>query len=325
MAEGTEESMKILCVGEMVADVVVRPVPVIDFNTDSVIVEEISIRNGGDALNTAVGLGKLSDDVVFVGRAGCDMFGRQIVQIAKEAGVDTGHVVYSRTEENSKVIALIRADGERCFLHRVGSNREFCPEDVGVSVMKRCSHLHIGGTFHLDAFDGEGAAGVLKTAVELGLTTSMDVAYDHSGRWFELIRCCMPYLTYFVPSLNEARHMLGSEDCALAASEFKKAGVRNVLIKLGKDGVYCLPETGRAFRCGSYDVEVVDATGAGDGFMAGLLSGLAEKRLLEECVIRGSANAAFVIQAVGATSGVPDRKTLLNFIDKQKKPEIVYE
>jgi sugar/nucleoside kinase (ribokinase family) len=316
--------MKILCVGEMVADVVVKPVPVIDFKTDSVIVQEISIKNGGDALNTAVGLGKLSHDVVFIGRAGNDVFGRQIVEIAREAGVNVEHVVFSKTEENSKVIALIREDGERCFLHRVGSNKELCAADIDMKVMEQCGHLHIGGTFHLDTFDGEQAAQVLKCATELGLTTSMDVAYDHSGRWLSLIRCCMPYLTYFVPSLNEAQHMLGSEDCRYITEAFKKEGVKNVIVKLGKEGVYCDPEDGKPFRCGTYDVPVVDATGAGDGFMAGLISGIADGLPLTECVVRGTANAAFVIQAVGATSGVPDRSRLLEFINSTERPEIVY-
>ena len=67
--------MSILCVGEMVADIVVRPVPADVQQRDSTIVEEISVVNGGDALNTAVGLGRLGHDVAFIGKAGKDDFG----------------------------------------------------------------------------------------------------------------------------------------------------------------------------------------------------------------------------------------------------------
>lgn len=62
--------MSILCVGEMVADIVVRPVLADVQQRDSTIVEEISVVNGGDALNTAVGLGRLGHDVAFIGKAG---------------------------------------------------------------------------------------------------------------------------------------------------------------------------------------------------------------------------------------------------------------
>lgn len=115
--------MSILCVGEMVADIVVRPVPADVQQRDSTIVEEISVVNGGDALNTAVGLGRLGHDVAFIGKAGKDDFGRMLVDIARNAGVDVSHVKVSQIYDNSKVVALISADGQRSFLHCPGSIR----------------------------------------------------------------------------------------------------------------------------------------------------------------------------------------------------------
>lgn len=317
--------MGILCAGEMVADIVVRPVPCIDFQTDSIVVDEISVQSGGDALNTAIGLARLGTAVTFVGRAGNDTFGEQLVEIAAKAGVDTAHMRYAEREESSKVIAMIRADGQRCFLHRPGANKEFRPDDVTPAAMSGHGHLHIGGTFHLPAFDGAGAAKLLRTARACGMTTSMDVAHDHEGRWLELIRPCLAHLTWFAPSESEAKHLFGAGDCARVAARCKALGVENVLIKLGADGVYCSSAQGPAFRCAAYDVPVVDTTGAGDGFMAGFLSALDEGLAPEACVLRGSANAAFVIQAVGAVTGVPDRTVLLEFIEQTIQPEIAYE
>lgn len=317
--------MSILCVGEMVADIMVRPVPADVRQQDSTIVEEISIVNGGDALNTAVGLGKLGYDVTFIGKAGKDAFGRMIVDIAKKSGVDVSRVKFSQVYDNSKVVALISADGQRNFLHCSGSNKEFSVEDIEEEALWDKQILHIGGTFHLPKFDGEkGAAIVLRKAQALGVKTCMDVAFDHSGLWLETIGCCLPHLDFFMPSIGEAREMLHISDEKEAALKFKKMGVKNVVIKMGEAGVYCNPQEGRAFYCEPYHVQTVDTTGAGDGFVGGFLGALDSGKCLEDCILEGTANAAFVVQKVGATAGVPDRTELESFIRNQNRPKVRY-
>lgn len=318
--------MSILCVGEMVADIVVKPVPDLSNLPDSTLVDQIALMCGGDALNTAIGLGRTKHSVYFIGKAGKDFFARRIVDIASEAGVCMDYVQYSADRESSKVVALVRGDGARNFLHAPGSNEEFCPGDISEEAMRRCSHLHIGGTFHLPAFDGVGAASVLKKARENGLTTSMDVAYDHSGRWLETIQCCMPHLDYFLPSLGEARcmfpHLTAPSDIA---ARLKDLGVRNVVIKMGEEGVYCSPEKGEPFTCGCYHVKTVDTTGAGDAFVGGFIGALDDGESFETSVVRGTATAAFAVQAVGATAGIPDQEELLSFINSTERLEIKRE
>ena len=48
--------IEILCVGQLVADILVRPVERVDFGIDTQRVELIELRNGGDSLNAAIGL-----------------------------------------------------------------------------------------------------------------------------------------------------------------------------------------------------------------------------------------------------------------------------
>ena len=311
--------------GELVADIVVRPVPNMADLPDSTLVKEINAVNGGDALNTAVNIAKLGGKVTFIGRAGRDLFGQHIVGIAKEAGVDMSHIRYSEDQQTAKVVALIQAGGARKFLHYPGANQQFCLGDISLEVMKTCSHFHIGGTFHLPGFDGADAAKMLKMARELGLTTSMDVAYDHSGRWMETIRCCMPYLDYFMPSTGEAEHLLHEKEPSAMAGVLKELGVRNVIIKMGENGVYCSDAAGHAFTCGCYHVDAIDTTGAGDAFVGGFIHGLDDGLAIEDCVIRGTANAAFAVQQVGATTGIPPLDELQAFIKNSERPKVSYE
>ncbi|HWQ77772.1 MAG TPA: carbohydrate kinase family protein [Anaerovoracaceae bacterium] len=306
--------MDIMCVGEIVADIVVRPVPNIDFTADSMRVEEISVKSGGDAMNTSIDLARLGSRVAFVGKVGRDDFGNMLMDNARAVGVNVDSMAYSDVSSTSRVIALIKENGERCFLHYVGTNDHFEYDDIDLSLLDQCRFLHIGGTFHLPKFDGAGAAALLKLAKGKGLTTTMDVCWDHSGRWAEIIRPCFPYLDYFVPSINEAQHIANTRDIREMAAYFHGNGVKTVVIKLGQEGCYC--STGdRAFRCGSYKVKAVDTTGAGDAFVSGMLSGLNAGFGIEDCIRMGSAVAAFVIQRVGATDGTPDMATLKAYMD----------
>ena len=315
--------MDILCVGEIVADIVVRPVPDIDFSVDSMKVEEISIKNGGDAMNTSINLARLSNDVAFIGKVGRDYFGSLLVDTAKASGVNMDSMAYTSSFLTSRVIALIKENGERCFLHYVGTNNHLEYDDINLSLLDQCKFLHIGGTFHLPKFDGKGAAKLLKLAKEKGVLTTMDVCWDHSGRWAETIKPCFPYLDYFIPSMNEAKHIADTEDIHEIAAYFHRHGVKTVIIKLGENGSYC--NTGTcAFYCGRYTVETVDTTGAGDAFVSGLLSGLNRGYDIEKCVKMGTAVAAFVIQKTGATDGTPDLETLQNFMNNNNL-EIVHE
>ena len=80
--------MDILCVGQLVADVLVRPVDRIDFSVDTKRVEQINVKNGGDSLNTAVILAKLGNKVCYAGKVGDDSFGGYLLSILKSYDID---------------------------------------------------------------------------------------------------------------------------------------------------------------------------------------------------------------------------------------------
>lgn len=316
--------MDILCVGEIVADVVARPVENIDFRIDSMLVEEISIKNGGDAMNTSINLARLGNDVALIGKSGNDILGKFLIEKAKEEGVNMEYMPLSEDAPSSKVIALIKNNGERCFLHYSGANDYFSFKDIDLSALDNCKFLHIGGVFHLPRFDGEGTAQLLKYARRKGVITCMDVAWDHSSRWSKVIHPCFKHLNYFIPSINEAKHIAGTDNVKRIAAYLKENGVETVVIKLGEKGSYCSAKD-RSFYSSSYSVKAIDTTGAGDSFVAGFLTGLNQGAQLEECITMGTAAAAFVVQKIGATDGMPNLKMLQKFIENNNKLERNYE
>jgi len=317
--------MKIICAGEMLVDIVVRSVDQVRFENDACPVQEILITSGGDANNNATNLAKLGHDVTYLGRVGYDDMGDLVVKIAQRAGINMDHVYRSETARQPRSMILVNGEGNRTFLQEAGTSAEFCFEDCDTSVLDGAALLQIGGAFHLPCFDGEGAAKLLKLAQEKGVITSMDVTMDRSGRWTGILDPSYPYLDYFLPSIEQASMIAGTEDPREIADFFLSRGVKNVAVKLGSRGIY-FKNKETAFYVGVYsNLNIIETTGAGDAFCAGFLSGVVEGCTPEECATLGTACSAFAIQAAGATAGMRELKEVRAFIEERPPLEIRYD
>lgn len=317
--------MKVLCVGEMLVDLIVRPVERVTLQNDTCQVEEIRVTHGGDANNNAVNLVKLGHDVTYLGRVGCDDMGDYVVSLGKKAGINMDHVVRSSTAAQTKSLILVGPGGNRTFLQVPGTSAEFCLEDCDLSLLDDADLLQIGGAFHLPKFDGEGSAGLLKIAQEKGVITSMDVTSDRTGRWKGILDPCYPYLDYFLPSIEQASMIAGTEDPREIADFFLGRGVKNVAVKLGSRGSY-FKNAQTAFFAGVYSgLKIVETTGAGDAFCSGFLTGVGQGATPVECITLATACSSFAIQAVGATAGMRDLETIQAFIRTRAPLEIQWD
>lgn len=306
--------MNILCVGEMLADLIVRPVENVLFQDETYQVDDICIANGGDSNNNAANFVKLGHHVIYMGRLGCDIMGDYVLKTAQEAGIDMSHVTRSDTTPQAKSLILINPAGERTFVQCPGSSAEFCFEDCDLSVLDSVALLQVAGTFHMAAFDGAGCARLLKAAQEHNVITSMDVTSDRTNRWRGILDPCYPYLDYFLPSIEQAMMIAETEKPEEIADFFLSRGVKNIAIKLGSKGSY-FKNAETAFYAGTYqNLKIVETTGAGDAFCAGFLTGVLQKLSPRGCVTMGTACSAFAIQAAGATTGTRDLETVRRFI-----------
>ena len=307
----------ILCVGQLVADVLVRPVDRIDFGIDTQRVELIELRNGGDALNAAIGLSRLGCRVGFVGRIGSDHWGDYLASAMEREGIDSRGLKRTAEVGTCTVVVLINSSGERIFFYLGGANDLFGPEDIDPTLVAEASVIHVGGTYLLPRFDGRGAAELFAAARGQGKITSMDVTWDTRGRWLQTIDVCLPHLSYFLPSVREAREIAGRESPEEMARFLQEHGVENVVVKLGDKGCYVLPARGHGFFSPAYHTEVVDTTGAGDSFVAGFLAGIQRGWELPACARLACAAAALNIRKVGATAGMPTFAEAKRFMEME--------
>src|SRR5699024_3017087 len=117
---------------------------------------------------------------------------------------------------------------------------------------------------------------VLRKAKSMGLQTSLDTAWDARGKWLGTLRPTLPYIDYFLPSFDEAKECV--DDAQNSPSQiahfFQQQGVGTVALKMGEDGSYVLGKAGEELWLPSFDVQAVDANGAGDAFAAGFLAAI---------------------------------------------------
>jgi sugar/nucleoside kinase (ribokinase family) len=305
---------KVLCAGQLAADILVRPVDRLDFASDTRRVEPIRLANGGDCLNTAIGLRRLGLSVSFAGLAGRDSWGDFLASVIEREGIDGRGLKRTSEAGTCTVLVAINSQGERTFFYHGGANDLFSLRDVDPALVAEATAVHVGGTYLLPRFDGEGAAELLRGARARGQLTSMDVTWDVEDRWLSVIDSCLPHLDWFLPSAKEAAKITGLGRPEQMAAFLRDRGVANVVIKLGERGCYVLPAGRPGFFAPAFAVPVVDTTGAGDSFVAGFLAGLLRGWEPERSARLACAAAALNIQRVGATAGMPTIEEATDFL-----------
>ena len=253
----------------------------------------------GTAGATSVACAMLGIRTRSVTTVGSDDMGDFLVAKMKGYGVDCELVSRTRDTQTSATILPVRPNGERPALHVPGSANAFSVRAGDLDAALDARIVHVGGTGLMKAFDGEPTIALLRRAKALGRITTFDLI-QATPETIALVEPCLPYLDYFVPSIDEASEMAGTSHVAEVARFFQARGVKNCILTLGAHGVYVAPEHGAAFALPAFDIPVSDTTGCGDSFTAGLIVGLTKGWDLRESARFASAVAAKVAMGLGS-------------------------
>jgi len=307
----------IVVVGNMVADLLAKPVEEMPPRGAVQPVPQLELQSGGCGANAANALACLGVDVAVAGMVGNDPLGDFLVEDMRANGVDVSAVVRTDKALTATTFVAIHADGERSFFHHFGASAHFRLEDIEQGLLDNAKIVHIGGFFSMPALDGPPTAELLQAAKGKGAITCLDTAYDSGGRWMEALAPCLDYLDYFIPSLQEARALSGMRTEREIAEFFLKHPLRAVVIKLGDRGCY-LRSGGQEWRIPAFRVQCVDATGAGDAFAAGFLAATLNGSTPQQAARLGNAVGALAVTKVGATAGVLDMPATLEFMSRKE-------
>lgn len=276
---------------------------------------------GGSAGNIAAALARQGVEVGLISCVSDDAVGRFCLSELARYGVDTTHVrpVGGERRTSLALTETVTADCQT-VLYRNGA-ADFALEQAAVAGIDFApvAALVVTGTA-LAAEPSRAAAGLaMRRAREAGALIVLDIdyrAYSWTSREEAATICRAAAGTSDIVIGNDVEFALlaGSEAHgeALARSLARENALFTVY-KRGAEG--CTTFTADFhFATPIFPVQALKPTGAGDGFMGGLLAGLAQGCILDEAVRRGAATAALIVSGIGCAPASPDRATLDRFI-----------
>ena len=311
---GSEKQIDLTCVGILVLDLFGKAINAFPEKGTSVYFDTMETNPGGCAYNTGVDAARLGLNVAIQGRVGKDLFADTLLDALQKEGIQTDSI--RRGEENTAFsFVMVPDDGDRRIYHTPGANNGFGPADLDLDAIRQSRVLHIAGASLMPALDGEPTFELLRFCREHGVVTCMDPVYREDIA--DLIVPALPLLDIFLPNREESVHITGLTEPEDQLKFYLDRGVGIAGIKMGADGLLISDGT-ECLRMGVYPKTVVDTCGAGDAFIAGFIYGHLQNWSLLKCARFASATAALGVQAMGATTGIPDAETVLQKMKKEK-------
>jgi fructokinase len=276
---------------------------------------------GGAPANFVVGIKRLGLTSGMITKVGNDFFGRFLLETLKKEQVDVTHITMSN--EYKTGLAFVGLDEHRnpsfSFYRSPCADIMLSKEEISEKYIKSAKLLMCGTV----SMAVEPARSAIFKAIEFAKKHSIQVACDPNLRedlWHfkdprEHIFRVLKDTDIFLPSISEAEFITG-ERGEQAFEAILDLGPSIIAITHGKEGSTILTKDEKFFAP-SYKVEVVDTTGAGDAFAAGLVTGLLTNIPLQRIPYFANAVSALKITRKGAMN-IPTREEVEKFMKKAK-------
>jgi sugar/nucleoside kinase (ribokinase family) len=285
------DKLSVFCYGEVGVDNIIQadqlPSPEI-----AVFPHTESYHIGGAAANTSVWLAQLGIPVGLSGNfIGKDFYGNQLYAwLEQHTLLDLSRLERAEQLTTPFTRAIVTPDGERSFL--IFYYPQTPKSQFSLEMLKGARYLA------LDLYGGPERIQAAKIAHAAGVqTTTGDVVWlDHE---------VLPFTSIATNSASYIRNLFPGVDVHQYAHDLQAVNHGIIITTDGGREVYAIDRDGKAFSAKPPKVEVVDATGAGDAFRAGLLYGLEQGLDLPASVCWGMATGSLKVGHVGAATSLP--------------------
>ena len=327
---------KLVCFGELLIDFVA-----LERDTSVGYANQFEKAPGGAPANVAVGLAKLGLPTAFITQVGNDPFGHFLVETLEQHKVDISGVTYSETARTALAFVAVEASGERTFaFYRAPSADMLMTADQLDQDM-----LHAASIFHFGSITliADPVKTTTLEAVKMARKTGALISYDPNLRevlWSAIDQARQGMLL----GLAEANIVKMNEDelaflhdvepysdvdtIVNAARELWHENLKLMFITRG--GMGCIALTPDAYWTHSgFQVKVEDTIGAGDGFMAGVLAGIAQHMTtkdfpdilddttMSQILALGNAVGALTTSQRGGIPALPTMQAVEEFMHRQ--------
>jgi ribokinase len=303
---------KIVVIGSSNTDMVIKtsklPSP-----GETILGGNFFMNPGGKGANQAVAAARLGGNVIFLGKTGNDIFGKQATNTLKAENINTSYMITD--SDNPSGVALITVDdkGENCIVVASGSNGCLSKSDLDNAMEEILSadiilmQLEIPletVIYAAEKCHNEGKIVILNPAPAMDLPDEL-----------------LKQISIITPNETEAELLTGIKVFDLdsaknAAHKLLEKGIGMVILTMGSKGA--LVSTGKKDQLiPSLKVNAIDTTAAGDIFNGALTVAISEGLLIEEAVKFSNTAAAISVTRLGAQASAPYRKEINLFVDKQ--------
>jgi 2-dehydro-3-deoxygluconokinase len=277
-------------------------------------------RVAGADLNVAIGLSRLGFKVGWMSRVGRDSFGRYVLDVLAQEGIDSSRVTIDERYPTAFQLKSRNDDGSDPAIEyfRKGSAASHLSlDDYVADYVLGARHLHLTGV--APAISGTSRELAFHMAAEMrkaGKTISFDpnlrpTLWPSQEAMAEALNALAAHADWVLPGVSEGKILTGYTTPEDIARFYLDQGAKGVVVKLGAQGAYFRTADNEQGTVPAVPVEnVVDTVGAGDGFAVGVVSALLEGRDVRHALSRGNRIGALAIQVIGDSEGLPTRAEL---------------
>jgi len=300
--------LDVVVAGLALADIIGRPVDLKNFPKRGALklIDSVTLSTGGNVSNVGIDLAKLGFTVGAITRVGNDSLGRYVTQYYRTFGIDTDGVIVDARAQTSATMVSVDKSGERTFLHARGCMKNFRAVDVlsRLALLQKARILAVGYLGLLPETEKEFER-LFRTVKQ---KTSLKILLDSAASprvTPRALRGFLPYVDFFIPSYKEAMLITGCKTPESIIKFLRRAGAPHVVgVKLGAQGCYLSDGRRAAYVKARRVRRVVDATGAGDAFVAGFIAGTLKGMDAFESARVANTVAGSCVSAVGASTAI---------------------
>ncbi|KAL1536988.1 fructokinase [Salvia divinorum] len=322
----TDESSLVVCFGEMLIDFVPT-------TSGLALAEAPAFKKapGGAPANVAVGIARLGGASAFIGKVGEDEFGYMLANILKENNVNNEGMRFDPGARTALAFVTLRKDGEREFMFYRNPSADMLLQEAELDfeLIRKAKIFHYGSISLITEPCKSAHIAAAKAAKDAGVILSYDPnlrlpLWPSADSAREGILSIWDTADIIKISEEEISFLTQGED-PYDDNVVRKLYHENLKLLLVTEG----PEGCRYYtkefsgRVKGLKAEAVDTTGAGDAFVAGILSQLAldtsllqNEDRLRDALRFANACGALTVMERGAIPALPTRETVLNALLK---------
>lgn len=273
--------------------------------------KDFSYIPGGKGSNQAISAHRLGGDVLMIGKVGQDAFGKTLLQFFKNEGMNTNSIAVSEKITTGAAFVAVDNSSENIIYVSGGANDNLMPPDIKHIKIDRGDI--ISATLETPI---KATKEIFDKARKIGAKTILNTAPAILDA--EMLFPLVDYLIINETELSvfAQTEIPKTEEEVIGAMKKLQKNVRNIIATLGSKGAVALTDK-NTITVDGHKVNAVDATAAGDCFVGAFAVALQNDKIIKDAIDFANAAAAISVQRLGASSSLPTKNEVENFLAKK--------